>query len=150
MMPNVIMQAAEPWLGLDWKVIGIFVGILLAVIGGMLSLLYKLIVSTFSAHVKLFEEKLKSTAQKFQAAVHNNSAVDSLHMKQIQADYKRMQEKHDDLEKDFRKHLADLPREFVQRIDWIREFNKVDAKLDAIWKKVSETREDVAKKGTAK
>jgi len=138
---DLILQAGPRsiLLDIDWKAVGVIVSIMTFILGSGGTLLYRLIVANFNAHVKLFEQ-----------AVENNASNDKERMVALRQAIDGERDKREALEKEFRRHLADLPRDFVQRIDWIREFNKVDAKLDAIWEKVSSAHEKIAAKGKIK
>jgi outer membrane murein-binding lipoprotein Lpp len=171
-MIGMFMQAAsaaDPWLGLDWKVVGIGVSLLTAIIGGMLGLVYKLIVSNFAARVDLFDQKVEAIANEFKAAnntlaekfkdaVDKNSALDNERLDRLREDLKTGVRKREKLEADFRDLLERLPVEYVHRDDWVRGFSqldgkidkfaqKTDARLEAIYELISNTRETVASKG---
>ncbi|WP_374607128.1 hypothetical protein [Thermomonas sp.] len=49
-------------------------------------------------------------------------------LEQIRGDSQRWR----DLERDFLRHLADLPVHYVRREDWVRGQTVIEAKLDAI------------------
>jgi len=171
-MIELVMQSApsaEPWLGLDWKVVGIGVGLITTIMGSMLGLVYKLIVSNFSARVDLFDQKVESVASEFKtanktladqfkAAVDQNSALDNERLDRLRSDMKAAERKREKLEADFRNLLERLPVEYVHRDDWVRGFSqldgkidkfaqKTDARLEAIYELISNTRETVASKG---
>ncbi len=46
--------------------------------------------------------------------------------------FRRMEMKQDDTEKDVRRILTELPREYVRREDWVRSQTIIEAKLDAL------------------
>lgn len=160
-MIEMVMQSAPsagPWLGLDWKVVGIGIGLLTTIMGSMLGLVYKLIVSNFAARVDLFDQKVEGVAKEFKAAVNQNSALDNERLDRLRDDMKAAEKKREKLEADFRNLLERLPVEYVHRDDWVRGFSqldgkidkfaqKTDARLEAIYELISNTRETVASKG---
>lgn len=160
-MIEMITQAAPTagqWLGLDWKVMGIVIGLLTTIMGSMLGLVYKLIVSNFAARVDLFDQKVDAVAERFAASVDKNSALDIERLDRLRGDVKTETQKREKLEADFRNLLERLPIDYVHRKDWVRGFNqldgkvdrfaqKTDARLEAIYELVSNTRETVASKG---
>lgn len=160
-MIEMMMQSAPsavPWLGLDWKVMGIVIGLFTTIAGSMLGLVYKLIVSNFAANVKLFNQKVDTVSAAFEAAVDKNSALDTERLNRLRDDIKTEKEKREKLEGDFRNLLERLPVEYVHRADWTRGFSQLDGKLDRFAQKtdgrletlfqlLSNTRETVASKG---
>lgn len=46
---------------------------------------------------------------------------------------KVLRKAHEELEKDYRDFLTQLPLMYVQREDWIRFATSIDAKLDRLW-----------------
>ena len=160
-MIEMMMQAAPsagPWLGLDWKVMGIAITLFTTIMGSMLGLVYKLIVSNFSARVDLFDQKVDAVAAAFKASVDQNSALDNERLDRLRNDVKTETKKREKLESDFRNLLERLPVEYVHRDDWVRGFSqldgkidkfaqKTDARLEAIYELIYNTRETVASKG---
>ena len=116
----------------------------------------KLFEERLMATSKLFEEKLDATTKSYAARVDGvwrefrkqidaDKAQDNVNFEKMSEALSSTNTKLENLDSDYRDFLAKLPIIYVQRDDWIREFNKVDAKLDAIWSALSKTRETVAK-----
>lgn len=159
-MIDVISQGAPSlgWLGLDWKVMAIFIGLFTTIMSALLGMVYKLIVSNFNTRVDLFDQKVEAVASSFKASVDQNSALDNERLDRLRDDVKNETKKREKLEDDFRSLLERLPVEYVHRDDWVRGFSqldgkidkfaqKTDARLEAIYELISNTRETVASKG---
>lgn len=54
-------------------------------------------------------------------------------------EHKALRAAHEELEKDYRSFLTQLPVMYVQREDWIRFATAIDAKLDRLWDRLVNT-----------
>lgn len=96
--------------GLDWKVVGILATLFVAWNGFLVSVIWWLI---------------------NRAAKGGDDRV-----RRLERSIEQEGEKRQDLEREFRQLIADLPLKYVQREDWIRLATTVEAKLDALAQRV--------------
>lgn len=59
----------------------------------------------------------------------------------LEVEQARERTKREDLEREFREHLANLPMTYVQREDWIRLGTTIDTKLDRLWERMDKQME---------
>ena len=120
----------EPFMGIDWKAFGILSGFLL----GWTMLLVSIIAWLLKRGLSSYDDKLEKLETSITSEASTRAAGD-----------KATAAKHEKLEQDFRHFLADLPKQYVQREDWIRTWASVDVKMDNIMKSIIDLIKD---KGT--
>lgn len=117
----------ESFLGVDWKALGVIITILFAWTGLLVKIIAWLLkrnLSAYDVQLKKLEESIDKEAEKRRKADEACAA------------------KYEKLDQDFRHHLADLPKQYVQREDWLRTWTAVDAKMDSIWQSIRELIKD--------
>ena len=113
----------ESFLGADWKALGVIVTILFAWTG----MLVKIIAYLLKRNLSGYDEQLKTLTKALEDEGRKRSEGES-----------RASKRYEKLDGDFRRFLADLPKQYVQREDWIRTWTAVDAKMDSIWRALME------------
>lgn len=112
-----IAQVAQ----VDWKAVGVIFGILSAWTG----LLVKIIAWLLKRNLSAYDDQIKTLKESISAEAKKRSDGET-----------RATRKYEKLDGDFRRFLADLPKQYVQREDWIRTWTAVDAKMDSIWQQL--------------
>lgn len=113
----------EQFAGIDWKAVAVIFAILSAWTG----MLVKIIAWLLKRNLTGYDEQLKTLKQSVEAEARKRSEGEA-----------RAAKKYEKLDGDFRRFLADLPKQYVQREDWIRTWTAVDAKMDSIWRALME------------
>ena len=102
---------------LTWTVASVVAGAVVAIVGG------------FWAVSKLamgqFDRRLDERFKTFERGLAELRTVGSQRLEQLEANYR-------DLDKDLRKLLIELPREYVARADYIRRETLIEAKIDQL------------------
>lgn len=111
----------ETFLGIDWKALSFIV----AILTGWTMLLVKIIAWLLKRALGTYDDQMA----KLEKDIANEAK------KRSEAD-KNSLRKYEKLDQDFRHFLADLPKQYVQREDWIRTWTAVDAKLDSVWREL--------------
>ena len=144
-----------PLAGLNWKAIGLIITLVTTILGAGLGFGIKLIVGNLATHRELFEEKVERLGDRYAAAVDQNAALDKERMNRVLHDISSNKRKIEHVNEEFRKLLQQLPVDYVHRDDWVRGFSqldgkidrfaqKTDARLEAIYELISNTRETLA------
>ncbi len=113
----------EQFAGIDWKALGVIVTILFAWTG----MLVKIIAYLLKRNLSGYDEQLKTLTKALEDEGRKRSEGEA-----------RASKRYEKLDGDFRRFLADLPKQYVQREDWIRTWTAVDAKMDSIWRALME------------
>lgn len=113
----------EPFLGIDWKALGVIASILFSWTGLLVGIIAHLLKRNLSA----YDDQLKSLKKSVEDETRKRRDAEA-----------RAEKKYERLDGDFRRFLADLPKQYVQREDWIRTWTAVDAKMDSIWRALME------------
>lgn len=107
--------------GIDWKMVSLVV----AILGAWSGLL-------IGAIKFLIERAIRGNDTRFA---------------RIEADLEEESKKRRELEREFRGVLADLPLKYVQREDWIRLASSIDAKMDALNRKLDDVKDRIYARG---
>ena len=117
----------ESFLGVDWKALGVIITILFAWTG----LLVKIIAWLLKRNLSAYDDQLETLRDSVKEEATKRRKADEAQAR-----------KYEKLDQDFRHHLADLPKNYVQREDWLRTWTAVDAKMDSIWQSIRELIKD--------
>ncbi|MBL4869776.1 MAG: hypothetical protein JKX72_02355 [Robiginitomaculum sp.] len=113
----------DAFLGVDWKAFSILAGLLFA----WTMLLVRIIAWLLTRHLGSYDDKIKSLEEEIEKEAGWR-----------RRDNTKLTNKYDKLDGDFRLFLANLPKQYVQREDWLRTWTAVDAKMDSIWQSIRE------------
>lgn len=101
-----------------WTQIGVTaVAVLLAMIAGYWALA-KMVVAQFNAALDVRFAALETSRQEGRRAIEER--------------FKRMEAKQDETERDVRRILVELPREYVRREDYVRGQSVIEGKIDGL------------------
>lgn len=122
----------SPLTGVNWAAILSAVSILSGMIGGMLTVVYKLIVANLARTTAIYDERVQHVTNTFQAALLSRDKVEEERTARHKQEVTTLLKKFEKVEREQRELLKDLPRQYVAREDFLKSVTVLEIKVDRI------------------
>lgn len=123
---------ADNFASIDWGAVVAIVGLLISMIGGMLTIVYKLIVANLAKTTLLYDQRVDSAVKQFTATLEARENLERERVAAYKQDVSALRRRHDKLESELRNTLKDLSRNYVPREDFLKSVTVLEMKLDRV------------------
>ncbi|WP_284371143.1 hypothetical protein AB6B39_01525 [Algimonas porphyrae] len=119
-------------LAIDWAAVLGVATLICTIIGGMLTLVYRLIVVNQGKTAALFDARVEAAVQAFEAALRARDELERERIDGYKQDVAALRKRQDLLERELRSMVKDLSRNYVPREDFLKRDTALELKLDRL------------------